>query len=140
MELPSKNHVVINPCGFDDACDLKDIVELKLAEADIKIETLDVANLDIGFLVAAILKVDGSKEFRARVFKCLERSLYNDEKITKDTFEPVENRGDYYPIVIECLKVNVLPFFYPLLGKWTGFLEKMNPKSPAPESPPAKSI
>jgi len=33
------------------------------------------------------------------------------EKITPATFEKEENREQYYPILVECLKVNLAPFF-----------------------------
>ena len=118
INLPSKSRVKIEPCGFEDACDLKDIVGKNLAESNINIDSIDVKDLDVGILLSAILKVDSSKEFRKQAFKCLERSLHNDEKITPQTFDPAEFRGDYYPILVECLKVNVLPFFYPLASMW----------------------
>lgn len=116
--------IKINPTNFEDACDLKDIIEQTLAETGINLDSLnfdegDLQDVDIDFILKPVLKISSSKEFRRIIFKCLERSSFDDEKITRETFEVVENRGDYYPIVLECLKVNVLPFFTQLLSRFT---------------------
>jgi hypothetical protein len=115
--------IKINMANFDDTCDMKDIIEATLAETGLDLDSLELgkaslADMDIDFILKPILKITSNKEFRKILFKCLERSSIDGEKITRDTFESVENRGEYYPIVLECLKVNILPFFAPLLSRF----------------------
>tara|TARA_R110002126_G_scaffold34891_6_gene107628 strand:- start:620 stop:1048 length:429 start_codon:yes stop_codon:yes gene_type:complete len=117
--------IKIKMASFDDTCDMKDIIESTLAETGLDLDSLgsdkeSLADMDIDFILKPILKITSNKEFRKILFKCLERSSIDGEKITRDTFELVENRGEYYPIVLECLKVNILPFFAPLLSRFIG--------------------
>ena len=44
------------------------------------------------------------------VWKCFEKCLYDDVRITPDTFEPVEARGDYLTCCLEVALENTLPF------------------------------
>lgn len=44
------------------------------------------------------------------LFKCLERCTFEGEKISRDTFEPVSARVDYYEIMLTCLEINYTPF------------------------------
>ena len=86
--------------------------ELKLVEVDLG--TLDLSkiqNTDINAIKNAILQLAGSDKVEAHVFACLARCTYNGVKITPDTFEPEEARGDYLPCALEVIKINVVPFF-----------------------------
>lgn len=51
-----------------------------------------------------------SKKIEAAIFKCMERCLINDLRITLDTFEPVESRDDYFMVLFEVTQENVRPF------------------------------
>jgi hypothetical protein len=116
--------IKINEASFEDCCQLQELIASILAETGLDLNNIDfnnlnefVKNTDIDFILKPILKMISNKEFRQIIFKCLNRSLYDNERITPELFDIVENRGDYYPIVIECLKVNILPFFSKLLSR-----------------------
>jgi hypothetical protein len=104
-------------------------VEVKINMADFITSMKLIKSGAIDSIVQAILAADSSVEVEGALFKCLERCLYGNNKITRDTFEPVEAREDYYEIVIACLKVNLLPFFKPLLSKLDVLQAKKAPDS-----------
>lgn len=45
------------------------------------------------------------------IAECMACCQYNGEKITRDTFEPEDARGDYLPIAWEVALLNLTPFF-----------------------------
>lgn len=69
-----------------------------------------------------------SKRFKNAVKKCFDRCLYNDLKITKDTFEKVSSREDYIDVIFEVAKANLSPFMKGLFsqfGKVSELIEKL---------------
>lgn len=51
-----------------------------------------------------------SPEIEACLWKCFARCLYSGQKITEDTFEPIESRDDYMMVCTEVAKENIGPF------------------------------
>jgi hypothetical protein len=51
------------------------------------------------------------------LFKCMEKATYNNERITKDTFEDEKRRQDYFPISEAVMTANISPFFPPRLSE-----------------------
>lgn len=62
------------------------------------------------FLKDVFCKGFSSPEVEHWIWKCLEKSLYNDARFDNDTFEPVERRDDYMTVCVEVVKENVGPF------------------------------
>lgn len=118
--------VVINSAPFKDAMALKNAFERELAKTDIKLDKLDLKS-DITAISSIIFAIDSSDKIFEAVFKCLSRCTYDGVKITESIFEPEEARGDYYEIVIECVKVNLAPFFKGLSSR----LKSLGKPSPA---------
>lgn len=114
--------VIINQAPFRDAMALKNAIVSELAKNKIDISSLS-ADTDVGGLLSALMSVDASDVVYDKIMVCLSRCTYNGEKITEDTFEDVSARGDYYEVVIACLKENILPFFQGLLSKLGGISE-----------------
>ena len=117
--------IKIDVAPFKDAIALKNVVFGSLAETGIDISSLDLKTLNlkteidqnvIDTIMKPLLKVDSSPEFYFAIFKCMNRCLYNGSKITEETFEPIEARGDYYLILLEVLKANLLPFIKELVS------------------------
>lgn len=111
--------VRIAPASFKEAMKLKSLVEKSLAENGInltKIQDKELTEFLKGDLLKSLLAVDSSIELHDQVIKCLEKSLYDNEKITVTTFDDLDARADYYEILVICLKVNLLPFFRTLLS------------------------
>jgi hypothetical protein len=65
-----------------------------------------------------------SSKIEAALNKCIERALYNDLKIGKDTFEDVEARQDYIPLCFEIAKENIAPFAKSLYAEYKPLWEK----------------
>lgn len=64
-----------------------------------------------------------SPEIEKRIWDCFDRCLYNDHKITQDTFEPAEARQDYVVVCYEVAKENILPFVKSLLPEYKKAVE-----------------
>jgi hypothetical protein len=75
-----------------------------------------------------------SPEVERCLWECLKRCQYCDRrgdlKIDKDTFEPIEARGDYTKVCAEVTKENVLPFVKSLYVEYETALS-MTEKSPS---------
>lgn len=116
MEFTSENtgaKIVINPCSFQEAFRLKSAIQKALLKNNVSLEA--ALEQDITSLILAI---DSDEEILDRMFDCLKKSTYDGIKITKDTFEDESARGDLYDIFFQCLKVNIYPFFKPLLSRF----------------------
>ena len=44
------------------------------------------------------------------IYKCMERATYDDQRITRETFELEARRGDFLPIASEIMSINLNPF------------------------------
>lgn len=119
ITVPSGSKVVINVGGFEDTIALKNAI-IREASKNGALGSLNFSS-DISKLASLAALVDSSPEVYAAIWPCLSRCTYDGEKITKKTFEPVEARKDFYDIVIECVKVNVTPFFESVLSKFKDF-------------------
>ena len=73
----------------------------KFSEMDIK---------DLGGFADAVIDIITSKEVEELAFKCMERAIYNDQRITRATFEPEEARGDFIFVAFQVIKINLNPF------------------------------
>jgi hypothetical protein len=86
----------------------------ELKGVDVQLESLDFAKIagkDINSIKNAIFQLLSSDALEAVVFQCMERCLYDGQKITRQTFEPEQARGDYLPIAWEVIRFNLSPFF-----------------------------
>jgi hypothetical protein len=59
-------------------------------------------------LVARMIASDAVSEV---LWQCMERVTYNNQKVTKDTFDKEEARADYLIVFKEVLWFNLYPFF-----------------------------
>lgn len=73
----------------------------------VKKQGYDMSKLD-GLITIEV--IDCNSDLVDILFDCLKRCTYAGEKISRDTFEPIEARIDYYEIMMTCLEVNYLPF------------------------------
>jgi len=128
---------------FQDSMNLKNSIMREIAGSGLDIDIdIDFKNLqkdqkiDVGALVKLIALVDSSPSVNQALMKCLERCTYNGDKITAKIFETESAREDYYEIVLECLKVNLIPFFKGLSAKlnamelpWMRTVQENTPES-----------
>jgi hypothetical protein len=119
--------VKIEPSTFQDAMQLKRNIEKALLKNNINIANIDIdldkiknKQIDLTLItpfLEIIMILDSDENVHNSIFKCLERCLYNKEKITIETFEPLEARADYYEVIFSCLKANLMPFFKTLFSE-----------------------
>lgn len=132
---PSGKVLQIEEASFEDACDLNTLVVKELLDSGISISLVvqevitlladedkkkDLAKVEFSDLLGStvvlemvgrvFLALSASAEVRKKVFKCLERSLLNKERIVPSMFDSVENRKDYFFIFKNCILTNVLCF------------------------------
>lgn len=58
-----------------------------------------------------------SEDVKKALWKCMEKALYNGQKITKDTFEAEEARQDYIDVCYHVLVRNIEPFMKGLFAR-----------------------
>lgn len=115
--------IIIRVAPFKDAMALKNTIGAELARNGINLPDLDFGENGsdvkdvLPAILNAVLTLDSSPKVNEAIFSCLARCTYNGEKISEDTFEEVEARGDYYEVVVSCLKENLAPFFAGQLSK-----------------------
>jgi hypothetical protein len=124
MELNGKRFIV-QPAGFEDAMELQEAVAeaLKGAKLDLagltdaaksgNILDTDITELSgpLETIIGMSLSVITSKRVKVALFKCCEKVLLGEDKVNREFFETPENRELYYPIMLEVVKVNLVPFF-----------------------------
>jgi hypothetical protein len=126
IKLPSGAELRITLAPFTVA---KSLYQAVLEET--KLVRLD-ANMDIDTNLLKDLFCIGlsSKKIEAALDDCMKRCLYNNLKITADTFEAEEARQDYITVCFEVGKANIEPFLKALMPKLKQ-LSAIIPKSQA---------
>lgn len=116
----------INIADFESGMRLKAAVFK--AAGDSGLDIANLAEMDVTEALKAAISVDVSTAVYDALWPCLARCTYAGEKITKQTFDKPEMRELYYPLVIECIKVNIAPFLKGLLSTFSsqGSLAKLN--------------
>lgn len=114
--------VVINEASMKSVIKLKNAIVRELTNSNLTLEDLE------GFNAYAMQVLDSSEAVYRAVFECLERCTYNGIKINEDLFENVSYRPDYYEIIVNCLEVNLRPFFKSLNSMFTVLAERAKKK------------
>lgn len=115
ITLPSGLELQITPAPFADAKELYQafLEELKQMKLD------GATNIDHNFIKDLFCVGFSSKKIEDKIWKCLNRCTYDKSKITLDTFESEQARSDYFDILFEVAKVNVMPFTKNLYAKFS---------------------
>jgi hypothetical protein len=121
VDLPSGKKLGIDIAPFTDSKALWQAMleELKSLHLDPK------ADVDVNFIKDIFCSGISSKKVEACLWDCFKRVIYNDGKITKDTFESVEAREDYLDICFEVAKENIMPFTKNLSAKYQSMLKML---------------
>ena len=124
-----KSKLQITPAPFIDAMRLQKSIAKAIGKSEVKINARllegDATPETIGSFINALIEVGVSDEVEDGVFKCAERALYDNNKIDYDFFENVDNRELFYPIMIEIIKVNCMPFFKKAVSSLSGVFDKV---------------
>lgn len=120
IKLPSNAELNITMASFTEA---RDLYQAILNEAKVlKISK----NQEVEDLVKDLLCSGfSSKNIEEKLWVCMRRATYNKAKITEDTFEPVEARGDYLVVCMEVARFNVFPFMKSLFAEYKTILNQL---------------
>jgi hypothetical protein len=115
ITLPSGAILEINLAPFSDANALnkavaKELLKLKLDK--------EMELSDPNFIKDLVCVAVSSEEIMTAVWVCFKRCTYNNLKISCDTFETLEGRGDYFSVCKEVLMENIGPFVKSLLSQF----------------------
>jgi len=127
VSLPSGAELTVNVAPFKDS---KNLFQAFLKEW----KGLDVSNALKNGGLAMFSSAFSSAEVERALWPCISRCLYKGEKITADSFEAEETRGDYIPLCLEVVQDNILPFTRSL------FSESETQSPMTVESQPSTSI
>lgn len=120
MEFTTKGNkvkVTMNPSSLDKAFKLKSATEKAILKQGISLfEVLGKGEITYEDVFGLAMAIDSDTDVFDACFDCMDKSIYNGVKITKEVFEDEENRSDLYEVLFYCLKVNVYPFFKSLLS------------------------
>jgi len=94
--------------------------ELKQVNMDLGLGLGDLLNFSevsinkdgaLNTLKNAVFQIVSSASIRPILWECMERVVYNGQKVTRATFEDDKAIGDYLTVAKEVLVANLLPFF-----------------------------
>lgn len=120
VSLPSGAILKIQVAPFGESKNLYQVFldELKGLKVD------PSAEIDVNLFKDLFCMALSSRKIESALEPCLKRCLYNESKIDKDTFEPVERRDDYLTVCFEVAKENILPFTKSLSQQYAHILEQ----------------
>jgi hypothetical protein len=120
--LPSGAELEIQLAPFEDGRKLQKAVAKELKSIKV---SADLDLMDANFMKDVLCSAIASDEIMDALELCFKRCTYNKLKVSKETWEPEEARGDYIQSSIEVLKANMLPFWKGL-GLQLGDILKVN--------------
>lgn len=119
--LPSKAKLKISPSAFAVSKELFQAITEEMKSLNISAST----EIDINLFKDMFCTGLSSKKIEKCIWECMKKATYNDLKITEDTFEPVEAREDYIPVMFEVAKENITPFMKSLFASYADILKKI---------------
>lgn len=119
--LPSGAKLEITLAPFKDGRALYQAVaeELKGLKLDPN------ADVDVNLFKDLFCVGIASKKIETALDVCMRRATYNGLKITDDTWESVEARGDYLTACMEIAAENIQPFMKPLFAQYADIIAKL---------------
>ncbi len=118
VELPSGAVLKVQPSTFANSKALYQAMLTVLH--DVKVELAPNA---ADLIKDVFCRGFSSKPIESALWKCFPSCLYGLSKISEETFEPVEARGDYTKVCMEVARENVDPFFKSLYAEWLALAE-----------------
>lgn len=111
--------VSLSPFGTSRALYQAILDEVKNLKLDPK------ADVDVNLFKDLFCTLLASKKVEAQVWECMKKATYNNIRITEDTFEPEEARQDYFEVMMNVAKENVMPFMKSLSAQYAPILEML---------------
>ena len=120
VTLPSGAILTVNEAPFEDAKSLHQVFLKEFSNVDMG------SGVELGSMLKnAFCLIASSREFERALQKCVDRCLYNGEKITNEVFEPSEARADYTEVVYHVAFENLNPFMKGLFSRYSEVIKKM---------------
>lgn len=127
-EIKGENgaRIVINTASFKEATALKKAIEKELLKTNIALDAKSLQEINEKYSMMEFINIaknfifscETSDEFERVLFDCLKHCTYDNVQVKEQLFDDIpEAREDYYMIVFECIKENILPFFKSLPSK-----------------------
>lgn len=133
ITLESGAILTIQIAPFSLGWKLSQVIARELAQVRLELDaSVDLKKLggnDVNTLKNVAFQLLQSETLERAVFACMEKCLYNGQRITAQTFEPEDARQDYLPVAWEVIKVNLRPFVKNL-GSLLSAAGAMNPSEP----------
>lgn len=126
-KLPSGAELAFNPAPFSDAKALyQAILDELRAVAFIGLDLDDLEKEVPTDLIKNLFCAGfASKKIEAALWECFKRARYNGQKITEDTFEPINAREDYSVVCVEVARENIAPFAKSLMSGYGPLLSEL---------------
>jgi len=110
--LPSGSKMSVSEASYADAIGLLKALMKTMKGVPLAV---DVVSLDVTVLKDALINAGTSPEVDAALFKCAERAVYENAKVTPALFDDPKlkdvARADYFVIFWHVIEVNCGPFF-----------------------------
>lgn len=116
VKLPSGAELAFNPAPFMDSKALYQALLEELRGVALTVDLDLEAEVPTDLIKNLFCAGFASKKIEMALWECFKRARYNGQKITQDTFEPVEAREDYAIVCIEVAKENIAPFAKSLMS------------------------
>lgn len=107
ITLQSGNTLRVQKASFDKALTLTNTIIDRLGGL-LGTATSDAEIAPI--LISGLSKIISDSKVQNQVISCFQGCLYNNQNLTKDTFEDVEARKDYIEVLIIVAEANVKDF------------------------------
>ena len=107
ITLQSGNTLRVQKASFDKANTLTNTIIDRLGGL-LGTATSDAEIAPV--LISGLSKIISDSEVQNQIISCFQGCLYNNQNLTKDTFEDVEARKDYIEVLIIVAEANVKDF------------------------------
>lgn len=135
MKIDGKE-LEIQPARFADVMKLKynigkalSVKSLDLGGVEVNSEDplkSDIGSDTLGSLLENIINVATDEKVMGSLFDCCDKIvLFDSYQVNREFFEDPATREYYYPIMLEVIKVNIMPFFGKISSMFSGAGELM---------------
>lgn len=127
VKLPSGKTLEVEDAPFEMARNLEMVITEEIRSMKFQPD-LDVMGqlMKEGFLIAL-----SSRKIDDALWECMKRCTYENIKISKATFEPVEAREDFHDVCFEVAQQNIRPFTKNLFAKFKDLSKDLAAQFPA---------
>ena len=84
-----------------------------------KIKLEATSEIDVNLFKDIACELIASPKFEKALWECMKKATIDDLKVTEDSFESEEARGDYISVVVEVAKANIMPFMKNLSAQFS---------------------